>query len=335
MIRATAIRPTSQLLIMTCLFAAAAAMSLNLGLTQLSLAQVFNSLLGRGDWLENLIVLEMRLPRLVIGTLIGAGLSTAGVLLQGLSRNELASPSTVGVNAGSGLGIMIALVLTPLAAVLHAWVLPVASVGGALVITVFVFALAYRRGSVLPSRLLLVGIAVSFGASAAMLLLSLRMDFVTYNRIVSWMSGSLSAGDWKSIRFLLPSCLILLPIAFSRARALNVFALGDGVAHSLGVQVERERLIALTLATMITSVCAAIAGQIGFLGLAAPHLARRMVGQDHRVLFPAAALCGATLLIVADSLGRRLFAPVDIPAGILVGVLGGMYFLYLLARSKG
>jgi ferric hydroxamate/heme transport system permease protein len=321
--------------VMTTLLVVAAAVSLNLGSTHLSFSHVINTLVGHGEWLDNMIVLEMRLPRMVLGGLIGAGLATAGVLLQGLSRNDLASPSTVGVNAGSGLGIMLALVLAPVAAVRHAWVLPLASVGGALILTVFVFALAFRRGSVLPARLLLVGIAVSFGASAAMLLLSLRMDFVTHSRIVTWMAGSMSSGDWKSIRFLAPCCLLLLPASFSRARNLNTFALGDGVAKSLGVRVERERMIALTLATITTSVCAAIAGQIGFLGLAAPHLARRMVGHDHRVLFPAAALSGATLLIVADSLGRFLFAPVNIPAGVLVGILGGIYFLYLLARTKG
>lgn len=335
MTRASALRPATLLWTMMAVLIATAAMSLNLGSTHLSISQVFGALVGRGEWTENLVVLEMRLPRLVVSSLIGAALSVSGVLLQGLSRNELASPSTVGVNAGSGLGIMLVLVLAPLIVVRQPWALPLAAVGGAMLVTVLVFALAYRRGSVLPSRLLLVGIAVSFGANAAMLLLSLQMDFVSYSRIVSWMSGTLSSGDWKSIRLLLPCLLVLLPVAFSRARVLNVFALGDGAAKSLGARVERERLVALSLATVITSACAAIGGQIGFLGLAAPHLARRLVGQDHRVLFPAAALCGATLLTAADSLGRHLFAPVEIPAGVLVGVLGGAYFLHLLATTKG
>jgi ferric hydroxamate/heme transport system permease protein len=333
--RATTLRPNLLLLVMSAALLAAAAVSLELGSTQLSAAQVFAALVGRGEWTENLIVLQMRLPRLVLSALIGAGLAVAGALLQGLSRNDLASPSTVGVDAGAGLGIMLALVLAPLAAARLPWVLPLAAVGGAMVVTLLVFALAYRRGSVLPSRLLLVGIAVGFGADAAMLLLSLRMDFVTYSRVVSWMSGTLASADWRSIRFLLPCCLVLLPAAFSRARVLNAFALGDGVAKSLGVRVEQQRLIALALATTIASACAAIGGQIAFLGLVAPHLARRLVGYDHRVLFPAAALCGATLLVVADSLGRSLFAPIEMPAGVLVGVLGGAYFLYLLSTTKG
>lgn len=308
---------------------------LNLGTTRLSLSQVISALMRQGDWTENLVVLEMRLPRLILSTLIGASLSVAGVLLQGLSRNELASPTTVGVNAGSGLGIMLALVLAPMTALRQPWMMPLASVGGALLITFLVFALSYRRGTVLPSRLLLVGIAVGFGSTAAMTLLSLRMDYVTHSRVISWMSGSISGGSWKSIYWLAPTCLILLTFAYTRARNLNVISLGETAAKNLGVSVERQRFTALVLATMLTSACAGVAGQIGFLGLAAPHLARRIVGQDHRVLFPAAALSGALLLVVADSLGRHLFSPVEIPAGVLVGVLGGAYFLYLLAKTNG
>lgn len=333
--RASTLRPVILLFLMALALLIALLIGLNLGSTRLTPWQVISALLHQGDWTENLVVLEMRLPRLVLSCLIGASLSVAGVLLQGLSRNELASPTTVGVNAGSGLGIMLALVLAPMAALRQPWMMPLASVSGALLITLLVFALAYRRGTVLPSRLLLVGIAVGYGSSAAMTLLSLRMDFVTHSRVISWMSGSISGGTWNSIYWLAPVCAVLLIVAFSRARMLNVMALGETAAKNLGVGVERQRLAALTLATMMTSACAGVAGQIGFLGLAAPHLARRIVGQDHRVLFPAAALSGAFLLVVADSLGRHLFSPVEIPAGVLVGILGGAYFLYLLAKTKG
>ncbi|QDU58968.1 FecCD family ABC transporter permease [Aeoliella mucimassa] len=335
MTRATRLQPLLLLALMAAALVVVFVVGLHLGTTELSMSQVIGALLHQGEWTEQLVVLEMRLPRLVLSCLIGATLSVSGVLLQGLSRNELASPTTVGVNAGSGLGIMLALVLAPMTALRQPWIMPLASVGGAMLITLLVFALAYRRGSVLPSRLLLVGIAMSYGSSAAMLLLSLRMDFVTHSRVVSWMSGSISGGNWKSIYWLAPTCLVLMVVAFSRARVLNVMSLGDYTAKGLGVGVERQRLAALTLATMMTSACAGVAGQIGFLGLAAPHLARRLVGHDHRVLLPAAALSGAFLLVLADSLGRHLFSPVEIPAGVLVGILGGSYFLYLLAKTKG
>jgi len=333
--RARTLSPVSILVILALTLLLAAAVSIQLGSTRLSVSQVAAALAGTGESLEILVVLEMRLPRLVLSILIGAGLATAGVLLQGLSRNDLASPSTVGVNAGAGLGVVMLLVASPTATAGARWLPPLAAVAGAIVTTALVFALAYRRGSELPARLLLVGIAVGFGAHAAMLLLSLRMSFVTYSYVVSWMSGTLASGDWKSIRLLAPALAVLLPIAYARARVLDAMSLGDGVAASLGVAVERERLAAMLLATTMTSACVALGGQFGFLGLAAPHLARRLVGQNHHVLFPAAALCGAALLVLADGLGRHLFAPIEMPAGVLVGILGGIYFLYLLATSKG
>lgn len=333
--RATSLRPTVVLVILGGALAAAMIVSLQLGSTRLSTGQVLGALMGRGGWTENLIVVDMRLPRLLACVLAGAGLSTAGVLLQGLSRNDLASPGTVGVNAGAGLGMMLLLVANPTAAATRPWLLPLGAVCGAIASTAFVFAIAFRGGRVLPARLLLVGIAVGYGASAAMLLLAMRMDFVTYSYVTSWLSGSLAGCGWKEVRVLAPAMALLLPLAYGRARVLDAIGLGDGTAASLGANVERERLVSMTLATALTSVCVAFTGDIAFLGLAAPHLARRLVGWRHAAIFPAAVLCGAALLVIADGLGRQLFAPLEMPAGVLVGVLGGIYFLYLLARTRG
>jgi iron complex transport system permease protein len=335
MIRAARLRSTTTLASLALVLVSVAVMSLELGSTRMSWPRVAATLAGRGEWLESLVIFEMRMPRIALGAMIGAGLATAGVVLQGITRNELASPSTVGVTAGSGLGMVFLLVVFPAATARLPLLLPAGAVVGAAAITVLVFALAYRQGTVLPRRLLLVGIAVGYGASAAMLLFSLRMDFVTYNRVVTWISGTLAAADWKSILLLLPFCLVLIAAALSQSRVLNVLALGDGVAAGLGVAVERQRLVLLAVATVLTSACVAIAGHIGFLGLVAPHLARRLVGQNHAVVFPAAALCGAILLVAADSLGRHLLAPIEVPAGVLVGALGGVYFLYLLVTTKG
>lgn len=329
------IRPLVWLGLLALLVLATCMIYLNLGSTDLGLQRVVLALFGQGEWTDNLIVLEMRLPRLVLSFILGVSLSISGTLLQGLSRNELASPSTVGVNAGAGLGIMIALVAVPVFSLKQPWLMPVAAVAGSLLMTMLVFALAYRHGGVLPSRLLLVGIALSYGASAAMLLLSLRMDFVTHNRVISWMSGSLASGDWKTLFWLAPSCLILSAIGYGFSTSLNAISLGDESASSLGVQVDRLRLMALTLATILTSSGAAVAGQISFLGLVAPHVARRLVGPDHRVLIPASAMSGALLLIWADGLGRHWFSPNEMPAGDLVGAFGSLYFLFLLVRTKG
>ena len=245
--------PTTILLLLTLTLLAVAAVSLDLGSTRMSLGQVAATLLGQGEWIDNLVIFDLRLPRLVLSILIGMGVATSGVILQGITRNDLAGPDTVGVNAGSGLGMTFLLVAYPTAATTMPWLLPVGSVVGAIAITTLVFALAYRRGSVLPSRLLLVGIAIGFGVHAAMLLFSMRMSFSMYNFVVSWMSGTLSASDWKAVWLLTPCCLVLIPMAVSRARVLNTFSLGDGVAMNLGVNVERQRLLLLGTATMLTA----------------------------------------------------------------------------------
>lgn len=315
--------------------AIASAASVAFGSTRLSLGEVVHALLGSGDQWASLVLLEMRLPRLVLGLLMGMGISVSGAIMQGVTRNDLASPDTVGVNAGSGLGMMLVLVAYPTAAAVSPMLVPGVSILGALGTTALIFALAYRRGTVLPTRLLLVGVAVGFGAHAAMLLFSMRMSFVMYNSVLAWLSGTLAATNWTSILVLLPCCVVLIPLAMSRSRVLDLLSLGDGVAASLGVAVQRQRLLLLAMATMLTSVCVAIGGHIGFLGLAAPHLARRLVGINHAVLLPASALVGAALLLVADLLARNLFAPIEMPAGVFVAVLGGAYFLYLLATTKG
>lgn len=308
--------------------------SLFLGSTRLSWSQLLDAFGNQLDRDVCLLVFQLRLPRVVMGVLMGVGVAVSGVLLQGLSRNDLASPDTVGVNAGTGLGMILLFSLAPSMASQSPTLVPFVAMLGAVAVTSLVFALAYRRGSVLPSRLLLVGIAVSFGAHAATLLLTLRLGHATLKSMLGWMSGTLSGG-WPGVWLVLPWLLLLLPVIVTRARTLDALSLGDAVAASLGVAVERQRLLFLSVATILTSACVAVGGHIGFLGLAAPHLARRLVGNGHGALLPAAALCGAILLLAADTLGRYLFSPIEIPAGVLVGVLGGVYFLYLLAVTRG
>jgi iron complex transport system permease protein len=323
------------LLALLLLLLATAAATLVLGSTRLSATEVLATLVGRGDEMQNIIILQMRLPRLALAILLGAGLATAGAVMQGIARNDLASPDTLGVNAGSGLGLMFLLLVFPTAVARSPLLMPLGAMAGAMGIVAVVFALAYRQGSVLPARLLLVGIALGFAAHAAMFFLAFRMSFSTYNYALSWMSGNLSGNDWKTIFFLLPWPLVLIPLLCSRARILDVLSLGDYLAKGLGVAVERERLMLMTTAVILTAACTSIGGHIGFLGLIAPHIARRVAGRHYSVLLPAAALIGAILLLLADGLARQLFTPVEMPAGVLVSVLGGVYFLYLLATTKG
>lgn len=308
--------------------------SLTLGSAGVSWSRLPYLLMGRGDAGEQLILFQLRMPRAVVAMLVGAGLAVAGTLLQGLSRNDLASPATVGVEAGSGLGLMFLIIALPMTAARHPMLAPLASILGAVAVAAVVFSLAYRNGSILPARLLLVGIAVGYAVQAAMLLLSLRMNYVTYSYVLNWMSGSLSAADWTGVWMLAIPLGLVAVVAYGKTPLLNVMAIGDEAAASLGVAVQRERLTMIALAAIITSLCAAVAGQIGFIGLVAPHVARKLLGDDYRIVLPVSAICGATLLLLGDALGRQLFQTVEIPAGVFVGVLGGGYFLYLLATTK-
>jgi iron complex transport system permease protein len=314
--------------------ATAAAASLFLGSSRISFSDVVAVLTANGGKWESLVLLQMRLPRLILGVLVGGGIAVSGVLLQAISRNDLASPDTVGINAGAGLGMMLLLVVFPTAVNAASLIVPIGSMLGGLAIAALIFILAYRHGAVLPTRLLLAGVAVGFGAHAAMLLFSLRMSWPMYNYVLTWTTGKLSTSNWNAVLMLLPFCLLLIPLAAIQSRILNLFSLGDGIAANLGVAVERRRLWLLAIAALLTSSCTAVGGHIGFLGLAAPHLARRLIGINHVYLFPASLLCGATLLLAADALSKYLFSPIQIPAGVFVGILGGAYFLYLLAVAK-
>jgi len=335
MIHRRPVRPATILLLLALLLPAAILLCLFLGSAHFSWLQILSTLVGQGSVEENFVIIEMRLPRVVMCILIGIGISLSGAVMQAISRNDLASPDTVGVNAGSGLGMMLLLVVFPNAVARSPLLMPWGAIAGAAVIASAVYCLAYRRGAVLPTRLLLVGIAVGFAAEAAMFLFALRMSFSTYSYALTWMSGTLAGSDWKSILFLLPWIVIFVPLTLSRARVLDVLTLGDNLATGLGVAVQRQRLLLMIFATMLTGACVAIGGHIGFLGLAAPHFARRLVGYDHRILLPASALCGAILLLVADGLGRQVVAPAEMPAGVLVGIVGGCYFLFLLVTTKG
>jgi iron complex transport system permease protein len=181
---------------------------------------------------------------------------------------------------------------------------------------------------------LLVGIAVAAGIGAAMIVLTLKLNPTKFQSVSVWLAGSIWGTNWKFVLALFPWLAILVPFAFMKARVLNVMNLGEQVATGLGTSVERERLYLLAAAVGLAGSCVAVGGGIGFVGLIGPHLARRLVGPNHKYLLPASALAGGLLLIVADTLARVIVQPSEIPTGIVVAVIGAPYFLYLLARSK-
>jgi iron complex transport system permease protein len=309
--------------------------SMNTGFMRLSPLDVLHTLLGEGTKQQKLILFDFRLPRIVISLLIGAGFAVSGSILQGLSRNALAEPSTLGINAGAGFAVLIFISFVPATTAGPIFVLPLLALAGAALTATLIYFLSYRRADGLsPTRLILIGIAVGAGIYAFQLILSLRLDPQNYQFVAIWLAGKIWGGDWRFVLALLPWILILLPFAFYKARVLNVLNLGDETSKGLGLPLERERLLLLAAAVALAGACVSVSGGIGFVGLIAPHLARRLVGPRHQIMLPAAALIGALLLLTADTIGRWILQPTEIPTGIVVAIIGAPYFLYLLAKSK-
>ncbi|WP_054940799.1 FecCD family ABC transporter permease [Paenibacillus ihuae] len=309
--------------------------SMNTGLMRLSPLDVLHTLLGGGTEQQKLILFDFRLPRIVISILVGAGFAVSGCILQGLSRNALAEPSTLGINAGAGFAVIIFISFVPATTAAHIYVLPLMALVGAVLTAALIYVLTYRREDGLsPTRMILIGIAVGAGIYAFQLILSLRLDPQNFQFVSIWLAGKIWGGDWRFVLALLPWIVILVPFAFYKSRVLNLLSLGDQTSAGLGLPVEKERILLLASAVILSGTCVAVSGGIGFVGLIAPHLARRLVGPKHQVLLPACALVGALLLITADTIARWILQPAEIPTGIVVAIIGAPYFLYLLARSK-
>nr|WP_041613639.1 iron ABC transporter permease [Paenibacillus sp. JDR-2] len=328
-------RNTIMLAVLAIVIVLAFILSMNTGHSRLSPLDLLHTLLGDGTPQMDLILFEFRLPRIVIAILIGAGLAVSGCIMQGISRNALADPGIFGINAGAGLFVLIFVAFFPSTTDAPVFLLPVLAWIGAGLTAALVFLLSYNRHKGFsPTQLLLSGVGVAAGISAATIVLTLRISPEKFQFVATWMAGSIWGTNWSYVLALLPFIAVLLPLAFLKARTMDALHLGESTARGLGVKVSKEQLVLLAAAVGLAGSCVAVSGGIGFVGLIGPHLARSLVGPRHQALLPASALIGSLLVVVADMLGRWLLQPSEIPAGIIVGIIGAPYFLYLLARSK-
>ncbi|GLC87942.1 iron ABC transporter permease [Lysinibacillus piscis] len=309
--------------------------SMNTGVIKLTPLEVLRTLFGQGDAQQQLILFEFRLPRIVVAILVGMGLASSGAILQGISRNALADPGILGINAGAGLMVMLFISFFPSTAAAPVYLLPVLAFIGSGMTAIIIYALSYKRHEgITPMRLLLTGIAVAAGISSAMIVLTLRLTPENYQFVATWLAGSIWGSNWKFVLSLLPWLIILLPFIYSKSRILNVLNLDELTAIGLGASIEKERRWLLAASVGLAGASVSVSGGIGFVGLIAPHLARQLVGAKHQILLPVSALLGGLLVLLADTIGRSILEPSEIPAGIVVAVLGAPYFLYLLARLK-
>lgn len=309
--------------------------SVNTGHIRLSPGEVFATFFGNGTDQQKLILFEFRLPRIVIAVLVGAALAVSGTVLQGLSRNALADPGILGINSGAGLMVMLYVAFFPGASGGSIFFLPVLAWFGAAITAAVIYILSYKRGEgISPTRLLLTGIAVAAGISAFTIVLTLILSPEDYQFVATWMAGSIWGSNWQFVLALLPFITVLMPLVMYKASVLNILSMGDQLATGLGINVERERRWLLFIAVGLAGAAVSVSGGIGFVGLIAPHLVRSLIGPKHQFLLPTVAVVGGFLVLLADTIGRSIIQPSEVPAGIVVAVIGAPYFLYLLARSK-
>lgn len=330
-------RVTLGLLAMLCLACVA---GLAVGAAGTSLwAAVGDMAAGRDLSLRDKVVLwEIRLPRVLMGVLVGSALAVSGAVLQGLFRNPLADPGIVGVSAGASLGAVIAIVLggaLPFAASLGAWLVPVAAFVGAWGATLLLYGIATRQGRTSVATMLLAGIALTALAMALTGLLVYMADDAQLRDFTFWNMGSLAGATWSRLSAAVPLILLPLAVAPLLARGLNGLALGEAAAGHIGIPVQRLKRAAILTVAAATGAAVAVSGGIGFVGIVVPHLLRLVSGPDHRFLLPNAALSGAVLLLMADLLSRTIIAPAELPIGIITAVIGGPFFLFILLRQRG
>ncbi|MED1527949.1 iron ABC transporter permease [Bacillus sp. FSL W8-0920] len=321
--------------VLLCLSVVVVLYSLNTGTLKLNPLVVVKTLFGFGDFQSETVLFDYRLPRIVVTMLAGIGLGIAGGILQSLSRNPLADPGIIGLNAGAAFGLIVFVTYFHALEGNPSLLIPLFTFGGGLLAAAVIVLLAYdRQEGLVPIRLILVGIAVAAGFSALTLFLSLKLDEDTYTFASRWLVGNVWGRDWIHVLALLPWIVCLVPLTLMQSSTLNALTLGDAVASSVGVRVQRQRLLLLTLAVGLASASVSMTGGIGFIGLVAPHLARRLVGSLHQYFLPVSALLGLLILVSADTIGRSIFAPNAIPAGVVVAFIGAPYFLYLLTKTK-
>lgn len=283
-----------------------------------------------GDESYGFIVNTLRLPRALVAFLVGAALAVSGAILQGLTRNPLAAPDIVGVNAGAGLAAVTLIVVFPS---VPSMLLPLAAFVGAFAVAMLLYLLAWR-GSSSPLRLILIGVGLGAIATALTTTMIVFGEIIEVSKALVWLTGSVYGRTWEHIYLLLPWLVVFVPLSFVLSRNLNTLNFGEEVARGLGSRIEIERGVLLLCSVALAAAAVATAGTIGFVGLIAPHIARRFVGPSHGGLLPTSAMTGGALVVLADLAGRLSFGATEIPCGIVTAAIGAPFFLYLLYRNR-
>jgi iron complex transport system permease protein len=298
----------------------------------ISVLDVLKTLVGKdtGNPDHKFVIHTLRLSRTLVAFLVGIALATSGAIFQGLTRNPLADPSIIGIDAGASLAAVAMIILFPTAPI---YALPLAAFAGGLGMAVLIYRLAWQGGSS-PMLFILLGVGLSAIAGAFTSFLITFGSIYDVSQALVWLAGSTYGRTWEQFWAFLPWVLVGVPLGLGLSRQLNILNLGEDVAISLGTRVEWQRGLLVLVAVGLAASAVATAGTVGFVGLIAPHLGRRFMGVNHQNLLPVTALLGGLLVTLADLVGRTLFAPLELPCGVVTALLGGPFFLYLLARRR-
>ncbi len=327
------------MLVLTVLILISMYISLTYGVFELTIRDVFRTIFRietNADF--ELVIFDFRLPRIVIAALVGLGLGIAGAVIQGITRNGLADSGILGINAGAGAAIVIFMFFFQDQVQGSGWlsvmIMPIFGLIGGLIASLFIFFFSWKNGTFDTGRLILTGIAIGSGFGALSMYISLKMKASDFEMATVWVSGSIYNANWIYIASMLPWLLILIPIIYKKAYLLDLFQLEDISTKSLGIAVEKEKSILLLASIGLVSACVSVSGSIGFIGLMAPHIARRLVGINHRHVLPVCGAIGMLLVVVSDFIAKNVFAPAELPVGIVISILGVPYFLFLLVKSR-
>lgn len=312
------------------------------GMFDMSVWQVLKTLVGLEENESfKLVIFEFRLPRLVIAILVGIGLGLAGVVLQGVTKNSLADPGILGINAGAGASVVIFMYFFQFQATsidgssgMKILMMPLFGFVGGTLAAAFIFIFSLKNGRMDMQRLILTGIAINSGFGALTMFISLKMNEKDYESAAIWQAGSIFNANWTFVVAMLPWIILFSIYIIKKSSLLDYFQLEEETIMSLGIRLEKEKIMLLLSSVGLVSACVSVSGSIGFIGLMAPHIARQLVGIHHRYVIPVSAFVGATLLVISDYVAKTVFAPSELAVGIVVSIIGIPYFLFLLIKAK-
>ncbi len=311
------------------------------GIFNISVIEVFQTLFNLNDNEKfRLVVFEFRLPRIIISVLIGIGLSIAGLFLQGITKNELADPGILGINSGASAAVIIYMYFVNFNSSVSdgsnffsIFAMPIFGFIGGILAAILILLFSRNNSKMDMQRLILTGIAINSGFSAISMLFSMKMNASDFEFAAIWQAGSIYNANWSFIYMMLPWIIILGFYLYKKVHLLDYFQLEESSIVSLGINLEKEKRKLLFACVGLISSCVCVAGNIGFIGLMAPHIARQLVGIKHRKLMPVTALVGVFLLILSDFIAKTVFAPSELAVGIVISIIGIPYFIYLLYKS--